>query len=139
MNEPDFENFIKQTMKTYGTPSRASFEHVLSKIEKEPVTNTEAVRYNTQTATSNIINNKITEVMNIWRSKRIILVPSFLLLLFVGAFSLSSNTNKNSALLKFVEQDAQIEEPAIEYEDDILIYAFDTPGINDLGTIENEI
>ena len=77
--------------------------------------------------------------MNIWKSKRIILVPSFLLLLFVGAFSLSSNTSGSSTLLKFVEQDAQIEEPAIEYEDDVLIDAFDTPGINDLGTIENEI
>lgn len=137
MNEPDFENFIKQTMKTYSTPSRSSLEHVLSKIDREPVTNNESVRYTTQTATSNIINNKVNEIINIWKSKRIILVPSFILLLFVGAFSLSSNSN--SALLKFVEQDAQIEEPVIEYEDEILIDAFDTPGINDLGTIENEI
>jgi hypothetical protein len=38
-----------------------------------------------------------------------------------------------------VEQDAQIEEPELEYEDDILIDAFDAPGINDLGIIENEI
>ena len=77
--------------------------------------------------------------MSIWKSKRIILVPTFLLLLFVGAFSLSSNSSSSSTLLRFVEQDAQIEEPELENEDDILIGAFDDPGINDLGIIENEI
>jgi len=139
MNEQEFENYIKQTMKTYGTPSRASFEHVLMKLDEEPVTDTASVRYIRKTATSTIINSKIADIMAIWKSKRIVLVPTFLLLIFVGAFSLSSTTNRSSALLRFVEKNEQIEEPEVLDEDEILIDAFDAPGITDLSIIENEI
>jgi hypothetical protein len=141
MTEQEFETFIKQSQKTYGTPSRASFESVLSKLERNPVTEEVPTRYNTQTATSKIINNKLTDIIGIWKWKKAVLVPSFLILLFVGAFSLSSQGNKyaNTPLLQLVEQDAQIEEPGLEDEDEILIEAFDSPGIDDLSTIENEI
>lgn len=135
----EFENNIRKNIKTHDLPSRESFAYMLSSLSDSPVTKEPEVRYTIQTATSNIINNKINEIMAIWRTKRIILVPSFLLLIFVGAFSLSSNTSSSSTLLRFVEKDEAILEPEVIYEDEILIEAFDAPGINDLSIIENEI
>lgn len=137
--QEEFENTIRKNIKVIDLPSRESFARVLSSLSDLPVTKEPETRYTMQTATSNIINNKINEIMAIWRSKRIILIPTFLLLLFVGAFSLSSNTSSSSTLLRFVEKDEAILEPEVIDEDEILIEAFDTPGINDLSTIENEI
>lgn len=139
MNEQEFENFIKKSLKTYGTPSRASLENVLTKLDENPVTKEGLARYTSQTATSNIISNKLTGIVNIWKSKRMILIPSFLILLFVGAFSLSPHNYASGQLLQLVEQGAKIEEPGVEDEDEILIDALDYPGIDDLSTIENEI
>ena len=138
MKKEEFENLIKRSLKAAPLPSRASLMYALRKLE-DPVTEEEVVRYNRKTATSNIINNKIADILSIWRSKRIILVPSFIFLLFIGAFSLSPHSKKiDYSLSELVEQDSRIEE-IVDYDDTIFLTSFDEPSINDLSTIQNEI
>jgi hypothetical protein len=114
---------------------------MLSKLEDTQVTNNESLRYSKQTTTSNIISNKIADVFSIWKSKRLVLVPSLILLLFVGAFSLSPRLAKdNLSLEQLVAQEEQIEklETSNNYDDweNIdTIASFDEQAINDLSTI----
>lgn len=139
MDNQEFENTIRKTLKTAPLPSRASLMYTLRKLE-DYVTESEEVRYNRQTTTSNIINNKFANILSVWKSKRIILVPSFIILLFVGAFSLSPHHIKqDSSLSELVEQDAGIGEESIDYDDSILLTNFDESFINDLSKIQNEI
>lgn len=136
MDNQEFENNIRKTLKGSGLPSRASLMYVLRKVE-ENVTDETSMRYNKETATSNIIINKLIAVFDIWKSKRLILVPSLILLIFVGAFSLSPR--KNPTLSELVEQDSLINEEVLDYEDQTVLTSLDEPSINDLSAIQNEI
>jgi hypothetical protein len=139
MDKEEFENNIRKTLKGTGTPSRASLMYVLRKID-ENVTDEASMRYNNKTETSNIIINKLTAVFDIWKSKRLILIPSLIVLLFVGAFSLSPRNAKNNlSLSELVEQDSQLDESGLDYDDQTILTSIDEPSINDLSTIQNEI
>ncbi len=140
MDQQEFENNIRKTLKASESPSRASLMYVLRKIE-ENVTDEASMRYNKQTATSNIIINKLVAIFDIWKSKKLILVPSLVVLLVIGAFSLSprSVTRTNLILVDLVEKDALINEESVDYDEQSSITSFDDPFIDDLNTIQNEI
>lgn len=141
MTDTELENIIRTTLKSEVTPSRVSLSHTLSKLEDLAVTETEASRYTTQTK-SNIISNGITDILNIWRSKRIVLVPSLILLLFVGAFSLSPRqaSNNNQSLQQLVAQDELFEDLGVDndgdWDNETMLTSFDDPAINDLSAIQ---
>lgn len=141
MNEREFENKIKDALKINTYPDRESFKLFISSLETRDVTKNESMRYNTQTATSNIINNKFADIITVWKSKRIILIPSFLVLLFVSAFALSSHSkNSSSEILKIAEQNENLEESEIyEDEDQVILTNFDTSDIDNVSNITNEI
>lgn len=140
MTDQEFENIIKEKMRTDATPDRASFARALSQLNN-PVTENKNLRYNSiQIKMSNIINNKVASFIAIWRSKRVILMPSLILLLFIGAFSLSGQTGKyNLSIEQLVQQDALIEEVDIIDDDPINLTSFDEPYINELSAIQDEI
>ncbi len=140
MNNNEFENLIRKTLRTDNIPDRASFARILSQLGESAVTESSEVRYTNKTATSNIINNTIASVSNIWKSKRFVLVPSLILFLLVGAFSLSPTSSvdaNNIAIQKIAEQDASIED--YDTDDQILFTSFDEPSITDLSTTDNEL
>ncbi len=140
MTNQEFENIIKKSLKTNASPDRGSFSHLLS-ILNNPVTETKQVRYSIQTPTSNII-SRITSFISIWRSNRIILVPSFILLLFIGIFSLSMHTTTyGSSIEQLAQKDESIKELAIVDDDDpaLSITGFDEPDINDLSILQNDL
>lgn len=139
MTNQEFENTIRETLKTDETPNRVGFAHMLSQL---PVTETAEVRYTRETATSNIIINIQTSISAVWKTKRFVLIPSLILLLFVGTFSLSprSHVSRNTlAIQKLAEQDVSIEELNSDTEDQILLTSFDEPGITDLSTNTYEL
>ena len=138
MDKQEFENNIRKTLRGSESPSRASLMYVLRKIED--VTDEASIRYNRKTETSNIIINKLIAVFDIWKSRKLILIPSLIVLLFVGVFSLSPrNTKNNLSLSELVEQDSLIEEMGVDYDDQATLTSFDEPSINDLSEIQNEI
>lgn len=140
MTDQEFENKIREQMKTSVTPDRASFTRLLSGLNI-PVTKNEVSRYYAQTTTSNIISNKVANFLAIWRSKRVILMPSFIILLFIGVFSLSGQASKyNLSIEQLAQQDSLIEELDIVDDNDALILAgFDDPYIDELSAIQDEI
>lgn len=139
MTDGELEKIIRDTLRTSDTPSRDSLTHVLSAIDA-PVTKNAFMRYNVQTATSNIINNKIADIVSIWKSKRIILIPSFILLFFIGAFSLSTHhSTYDPVILDLAEQSANLEEQGVDYDDQVILTSFDEPDMDDIGTTTNEI
>lgn len=143
MTEQEFEKVIQNALHTEIKPSRDSFGRMLNTLNDIPVTKNADMRYTMRTATFDIINNKITEIISFWQSKRIILVPSLILLLLIGAFSLSphssSNTYDTLSIQKLAEQDEAIEEEGPDYDDGIVFTSFDEPAIDDLSTTQNEI
>jgi len=141
MNDQEFENIIRKELKTSAIPDRASFARVLSELN-DPVTENKNVRYNSiQIKMSNIINSKVASFIAIWRSKRVILMPSLILLLFIGAFSLSGQTGKyNLSIEQLVQQEALIDELDIVDDDDpVILTSFDDPYINELSAAQDEI
>lgn len=141
MTDQEFENIIKNSLKTNANPDRGSFSHLLS-ILNNPVTEIKQVRYSIQTPTSNIISNRITSFISIWRSNRIILVPSFILLLFIGIFSLSMHTTTyGSSIEQLAQKDESIKELAIVDDDDpaLFLTGFDEPDINDLSILQYDL
>lgn len=140
MTNQEFENLIKESLKTDTLPSRGSFSHVLSSLENHPVTKSKEVRYTNKTVTSNIIINKFADIVSIWKSKRLVLVPSLVLVLLVSIFSLSPYSFlHNESLQTLAERDALIEELENDVSEDEILTSFDVPDINDLGIINNEI
>lgn len=138
MDKQEFENNIRKTLRGSESPSRASLMYVLRKIED--VTDEASIRYNRKTETSNIIINKLIAVFDIWKSRKLILIPSLIVLLFVGVFSLSPrNTKNNLSLSELVEQDSLIEEMGVDYDDQAILTSLDEPSIGDLSAIQNEI
>ena len=140
MNQQELENNIKLALKGSETPSRASLMYILRKIENN-VTEDQNVRYNKKTVTSNIINDKLVEIFNIWKSRKLVLIPSLIVLLVVGVFSLSPQNivRKNLTLAELVEQDALLYEENIDYDEQIILTSLDEPSIDDLNSIQNEI
>jgi hypothetical protein len=142
MNKQEFEKILKNTMQIKAKPARDSLERALSKLEIDTVTESEDVRYNRQTATpSYIINNKIADFISVWKSRRIVLVPSLILLLFIGTFSLSGSTlTHDKSILKLAQQDGSIEEADIvdDYSDLVTLTSFDDQTIDELGTTQDE-
>ena len=143
MTDTELENQIRDAMKTNNMPDRASLTYALIKLDKV-VTELQEIRYTEETTSSDIINRKITSIVNIWRSKRIsILIPSFIVLfiVFIGAFTLSPQSGKyhNENLEQLAEQDEAIEGPGVDYDDPVIIPVFEEPVIDDLSTIQNEI
>ncbi|MEK7106185.1 MAG: hypothetical protein AAB895_02400 [Patescibacteria group bacterium] len=140
MTDQEFENIIKKSFKTSAVPSRESFTRALSSLET-PVTKNGEMRYNRQTGQpSNIINNKFASFIAIWKSRRIVLVPSLVLLLFVGAFSLSGQSGKyNLSIEQLAQRDAIIEELDFVDEDEALLSELDEPYIDEFSTIQDEI
>ena len=140
MDQQELENNIRKTLKGSGAPSRASLMYVLRKIE-EDVTNKASMRYNKQTGMSNIISDKLVAIFDIWKSRKLVLIPSLIALLVVGAFSLSPQSimKTNLSLTDLVEQDALINESGVDYDEQIVLTSLDEPYIDDLNTIQNEI
>lgn len=143
MNTPEFENYIRKTLRRGEEPNRVFFTHMLSQLTDTPVTESTEVRYTKKTATSNIISNKLSDIIAIWKSKRVILVPSFILLFFIGAFSLSPHigvyTNSSLSIQQLAEQDETIEETGVDTDDQLFLASFEEPGIIDLTTTTNEL
>ena len=139
MTDQELENKIRETLQESVVPSRESLSHVLSEIG-DHVTKSPYMRYNVQTVTSNIINNKFADIVSVWKSKRIILIPSFIVLFFVSAFSLSTHsTPYDSVILDLAEQSANLEQQGVDYDDQVMLTSFDEPDVDDFGSITNEI
>lgn len=138
MTDQELENKIKKILKTDINPDRANFTRMLNQlpdIGKEKYNEFSYIQDKNRSS----INNNIANVFNIWKSKRIVLVPSLILLLIVGAFSLSPQTGQyNMTIQQLAEQNETIEEPGYDI-DDQLIYTLETPAINDLSLTQNEI
>ena len=140
MNNQEFENIIIKEFKKESVPDRVSFSRLISNLDV-PVTENEKVRYNRQTAKPfEIINNTIAEVIAIWKSKHIVLVPSLILLLFIGTFSLSGQASKyNLSIGELAQKDALIEEIDAIDDDATTLSVFDDQAIDELSTTKNEI
>ena len=139
MTDQELENKIRETLQESVVPSRESLSHVLSEIG-DHVTKSPYMRYNVQTVTSNIINNKFADIVSVWKSKRIILIPSFIVLFLVSAFSLSTHsTPYDSVILDLAEQSANLEQQGVDYDDQVMLTSFDEPDVDDFGSITNEI
>lgn len=138
MNEKEFENIIRKSLHTSDSPSRDSLTNALSSIES--VTKGEEMRYNTQTATSNIINNNLTKIFAIWKSKQFILIPSLVLVLIVSTFSLSPRYMASRDSVAYItEQDENIEKLVNDTDEEIIMTDFDIPDVLDFDTLTNEI
>ncbi len=142
MNEKEINNLIKRTFNIKTDPKVESFSKVLSLIEEDtiPVTKDKTTRYNIREALLNIINNKTVEFVNVWKSKRVmILIPTFIVLFVLGTFSLSpSKTNSSDYIIRIAEQNESINEQFIS-EDEEFETLFDSPAINDLDSLQYEI
>ncbi len=141
MTNPELENLIRVSLKSGPRPSRASLLYTLKTLSlPQIVTENKKIRYTKETVWPNIINNRIAGIVSFWKMKRILLIPSFILIFFIGIFSLSPQaTPHESNLRQLVEQDELIEEPGIDYDDQVLPTSFDEPSLNDLSVMQNEI
>lgn len=140
MNNEEFENNIKNAVYANATPHRTHFKSTLSMLG-ENVTKSATMRYRDAVykLQKNIINN-VQYVVESIRIKRIVLVPSLILVLVIGGFSISSQTtNANKTLERLAEENETIEEPGIDLDDSIILTSFDAPAVNDLSNNQNEI
>lgn len=140
MNNTEFENYIRSSVQKESTPTPASFSQLLSSLS-DPVTKETKIRYTRVTATSHITNNIFTKIVDIWNSNRLVFIPSFIVLLFVGAFSLSPQTTtriENHDIVALAEQDATIEGLGNDTDEQIIVASFDEPDISDFSTQTNE-
>lgn len=140
MTDQEFENTIRKVLKTDSSPDRVTFAQMLSKLKEIPVTEDNVFRYTTETATSKIISNKITNLIDAWKSKWVILVPSFILLIFIGSFSLSKQTGKyNLSIEQLAQQIETMEaEEVVDDNEEQIIDSFDKQAIDDFSLIQNE-
>ena len=141
MENKELENRIKKVMNLEIKPDASSLNFILSKFEEDKtVTKEKTKRYYIWTAMSNIINNKNTDIVDIWKSKRLILVPSFILIFIISVFTLSPYSSfGNKTIIKLAEQDTLIEEQYVNEDDTVVNTLFESPEINDLSTLQNEI
>lgn len=137
--DKELEKIIRDTLKEDPTPSRDSFRRMLSTLDTS-VTESSQIRYNTRTTSSDIISNKIADVIHIWKSKKLVLIPSLVLLVLIGAFSLSPRAAKyDTGIAGLMPLDETIEEGGVDYDDQTILTTFDEPSIDELSTIQNEL
>ncbi len=140
MNDEQLENLIRNQSKIDqkgNIPSREVLSRILYSLPESPVTISALNRYGLEKSMSNIIIN-LKEFLHIWRSKKIILVPSFVLIVFIGLFSLSSHVSKSNSVLGLAEKNEAIEEPGLDYDDQVILTTFDNSNIDELNVIQNE-
>lgn len=142
MTDQELETTLQTALTPRNTPSRESFTVMLSELPTSPVTKQTEIRYTTQTATSNIINNILVQIVSIWKSNKVLLlVPTCLVFLLVGAFSLSPRITaytQNRALLQLAEQDASIEALGDDTDDQVILASFDESDSSTLDIQPNE-
>lgn len=136
MTDKEFEKIIKERLSIHDKPNRASFAYMLSQLES-PVTEKEDMRYTRETGKpSQIINSKITYFISVCKSRRLVLIPSLLLILFIGAFSLSQHTRTyDQSIEQLATQDESIQEPSSIDDDEIILTNFDDQALDDLSNI----
>ncbi len=138
-----FETQLKNALNQNTESLKPNKESFLVAI-KEFVTNKQSMRYNIQTATFKFINNnKVTDFISSFISRKIIWVPSFIALFLVGAFTLSpqgQNIYTKYQVQNLAEQNALIENEVYDEDDQIILSTFDEQAIDELSNInENEI
>lgn len=139
ISDKELHKKIVDSLKSTITPDRSSLMRILDKLDKD-VTSSGKLRYNDWVGIPNIRNNTFSNIISVWKSKRMILIPSLILLLFVGGFSLSSKIAKHDLTLEqLLEQDETIEDEGINYDDQKLLTSFDEQSLDDISTIQNEI
>ncbi len=142
MKEQEIENLIRKTFKLNTKPSEESFSKLLFEIKENPTfLNNTSSRHSFLVTMSNIIRRRSTEFTNTWKNRRAyVLVPTFIVLLVVGAFSLSPSENSYSrSIIKLAEQNESIKEPVVKAEEPLAYTMFYSSTINDLNKLENEI
>lgn len=137
MNDIEFENLIKKTLHQSEIPNRDSFTRLIQALPEPIVTKNNSIRYTIRRA-SNIINQTINELIMAWKTKNIILVPTFLLLIIVGAFSLSSRKPYDEVILDLATENQTIEDEGI-MDEELLITDLDSPEMDELVTQQNDI
>ncbi len=131
MNDKDFENIIKDSLKISDTPDRTTLTTLLSKLDTETVGDSE-IHHNQK---ANLL-----DIISIWRSKRIVLIPSLMLLMLVGVFSLSPRAAKyDNGIAELLVQDEVIEREAINYDSQFALPTLDNKSLESLNAIQNEI
>lgn len=138
MNTHDFEKIIRESLNTQAIPHRKSFAILLEKLPDNPVTKNAKIRYTRETWLSNIINNTAS-LVTFWKSKQMLLIPSLMLVLFVGIFSFfPKSAQYDQTIPLLAQEDERIEEPGLDLDDTVNIAFYDTPAINELATTTNE-
>lgn len=137
MNNTEFENLIRKTLHTTETPSRESFTRLIKTLDESTVTKTFSMRY-TIRRVSNIINQTIKEFTMAWKTKNIILVPTFLLLIVIGAFSLSNRKPYDEVIMDLAVENQLIEDESI-MDEELLVTDLNSPEMDELITQQNDI
>ncbi len=134
MNDKEFEDLIKESLKISEKPSQVSFSHMLSQLSEVPS--------DKKMMTPNTMINGVGEIINIWRSKRLVLIPSLVILLFISALTIYPR-GTNASLQRLVAKDVLLEEQlydsAWEYDDQTVLSDFDNDVIEELNQIQNDI
>ena len=143
MIDQELENKIRKTLSLSDKLDRQAFEHTLSILEGSLTTKSPGMRYIEVTTKSNVIYNKIAYITSSWKSRRIILLPSFLILfiIFIGTLGapLSSKLHGKQTLEQIASESEEIEGTGMDTDDQVIITSFDEPSIDELSTIQNEI
>ena len=137
MNNTELENLIRKTLCTTETPSRESFTRLIKTLDEPAVTKKFSMRY-TIRRVSNIINQTIKEFTMAWKTKNIILVPTFLLLIVIGAFSLSNRKPYDEVIMDLAVENQLIEDESI-MDEELLVTDLDSPEVDELITQQNDI
>jgi hypothetical protein len=87
---------------------------------------------------SNITNQTINEIIMAWKTKNIVLVPTFLLLIIIGAFSLSNRKPYDEVILDLANENQTIEDEGI-MDEELLVTDLDSPNMDELVTQQNDI
>ncbi len=131
MNDQEFENLIRKNLKQTDLPDRASLKFALEHIE----VNTEKEFLPIESPFV-----KVSEFAKIWKTKRAILVPSLIVLIVVGIYSLSPSRAKNDASIKdLVVQDESVEESGVDYDDLAAPTDLNEPAVIDLTSSTNAL
>jgi hypothetical protein len=131
MTDKDFENIIKDSLKISATPDHATLTTLLSKLDTQAVGDLEI--HHDQRAS-------LLDIISIWRSKRIVLIPSFMLVVLVGIFTLSPRAGKyDSGIAGLLIQDELIEKESVNYDSQISLPVIESKSFDSLNAIQNEI
>ena len=143
MNKEKIEDKIKDLLiksEMNIKPDRDSLFQVLDKISDTDVTEMKNIRYY-YCKVSNIISNNFTQFMHNWKTKRVVLIPSVVLILIIATFALSSRVPFATSAEKLVEKnDAILFSDLDTYEEEYEITSdvFEDPAIDELSAIQDE-